>query len=142
MNAGGVKPVAPPVLDAWAEYPTSMLADLYDPLTIPAPLLKTHKQPDRAMVRCYRPESFPSDRRRVEYLFALYEQFATPLGRRSQDDPGGVEDVNDVITHEPAPPSPASFNPCHLIPDRFLAWPRLASPKVALAAGLDCGWRF
>jgi hypothetical protein len=24
--------------------------------------------------RCYRPEPFPSDRHRVEYLFALYEQ--------------------------------------------------------------------
>ena len=77
MNAGGVKPVAPAVLNAWAQYP--MLAGLYNPLTMPAPLLKTHKQLDRAMVRCYRPESFPSDRHRVEYLFALYEQLATPL---------------------------------------------------------------
>jgi hypothetical protein len=43
--------------------------------------------------RCYRPEPFPSDRRRVEYLFALYEQITAPLvaaakparkGRRAQ----------------------------------------------------------
>jgi hypothetical protein len=31
------------VLDARAQHPTSMLADLYDPLTMPAPLLKAHQ---------------------------------------------------------------------------------------------------
>ena len=67
------------VLDARAQYPTSTLADLYDPLTMPAPLLKAHQQLDRAVDRCYRPEPFPSDRHRVEYLFALYEQFTAPL---------------------------------------------------------------
>jgi hypothetical protein len=41
---------------------------------MPAPLLKAHQQLDRAVDRCYRPEPFPSDRHRVEYLFALYEQ--------------------------------------------------------------------
>jgi hypothetical protein len=30
-------------------------------------------------LRCYRPEPFPSDRHRVEYLFALYEQLTAPL---------------------------------------------------------------
>ena len=34
---------------------------------------------DRAVDRCYRAEPFPSDRRRVEYLFALYEQLTAPL---------------------------------------------------------------
>jgi hypothetical protein len=29
--------------------------------------------------RCYRPEPFPSDRHRVEYRFALYEQLTAPL---------------------------------------------------------------
>jgi hypothetical protein len=31
------------------------------------------------MDRYYRPEPFPNDRHRVEYLFALYEQFPAPL---------------------------------------------------------------
>jgi hypothetical protein len=53
--------------------------DLYDPLAMPAPLLKAHQQLDRAVDRCYRPEPFPSDRHRVEYLFALYERLTTPL---------------------------------------------------------------
>ena len=34
---------------------------------------------DRAVDRCYRPEPFPSDRHRVEYLFAPYEQLPAPL---------------------------------------------------------------
>ena len=58
-----------------------------------SPLLKTHHDLDRAVDRCYRPEPFPSDRHRVEYLFALYEQLTAPLvaaakparkGRRTQ----------------------------------------------------------
>jgi hypothetical protein len=67
------------VRDARAQYPTSTLADLYDPLTMPAPLLKAHEQLDRAVDRCYRSEPFPSDRHRVEYPFALYEQLTAPL---------------------------------------------------------------
>ena len=74
-----VEAAAQAVLDARAQYPTSTLADLYDPLAMPAPLLKAHQQLDRAVDRCYRPEPFPSDRHRVEYLFALYEQLTAPL---------------------------------------------------------------
>lgn len=55
------------------------LADLYDPVAMPAPLLKAHQALDRAVDRCYRSEPFPSDRHRVEYLFALYEKIITPL---------------------------------------------------------------
>jgi hypothetical protein len=74
-----VEAAAQAVLDAREQYPTSTLADLYDPLTMPAPLLKAHQQLDRSVDRCYRPEPFPSDRHRVEYLFALYEQLTAPL---------------------------------------------------------------
>ena len=34
-------------------YPALTLADLYDPLTMPAPLLKAPQQLDRAVARCY-----------------------------------------------------------------------------------------
>ena len=54
------------VLDARAQCPTSALAGLYDPLTMPAPLLKAHQDLDRAADRCYRPEPFPSDRHWAE----------------------------------------------------------------------------
>jgi hypothetical protein len=74
-----VEAAAQAVLDARAQFPTSTLADLYDPLTMPAELHKTHQALDRAVDRCYRPEPFESDRHRVEYLFALYEQLTAPL---------------------------------------------------------------
>ncbi|HZZ73717.1 MAG TPA: type IIL restriction-modification enzyme MmeI [Pirellulales bacterium] len=57
----------------------STLADLYDPLSMPAPLVKAHAELDRAVDRCYRAEPFRSDRERVEHLFALYEKLTAPL---------------------------------------------------------------
>jgi hypothetical protein len=74
-----VEAAAQAVLDARAKHPASTLADLYDPLTMPGPLLKAHRALDRAVDRCYRPKSFDSDRQRVEYLFALYEKITAPL---------------------------------------------------------------
>lgn len=67
------------MLDARAQFPTATLGDLYDPLTMQAELLKAHQDLDRAVDRCYRPEPFPSDRRRVEYLFVLSEKITAPL---------------------------------------------------------------
>ena len=57
----------------------STLADLYDPLTMPAALAKAHADLDQAVEKCYRPEPFQSDRERVEHLFRLYEQLTAPL---------------------------------------------------------------
>ena len=75
-----VRRVSPPVgKNARAQYLASTLADLYDLLAMPAPLLKAHQQLDRAVDRCYRPEPFPSDRHRFEYLFAPYEKLTAPL---------------------------------------------------------------
>jgi len=55
----------------------STLADLYDPLTMPAALAEAHAELDRAVERCYRADPFRSDRERVEHLFALYEKLTT-----------------------------------------------------------------
>jgi hypothetical protein len=68
------------------------LADLYDPVAMPASLAKAHAALDRAVEKCYRPEPFHSDRERVEFLFSLYEKLTAPLlpvtpktrGRRSR----------------------------------------------------------
>jgi hypothetical protein len=67
------------VLDVRATYPLSTLADLYDPLTMPAELVKAHAELDRAVDRCYRSAPFTSDRQRIEFLFALYEHYTAPL---------------------------------------------------------------
>lgn len=67
------------ILDARAAHTTSTLADLYDPLYMPADLLHAHQTLDRAVDRLYRPEPFPDDQARVEFLFGLYEQLTAPL---------------------------------------------------------------
>ncbi|MEM6554049.1 MAG: DNA methyltransferase [Planctomycetota bacterium] len=55
------------------------LADLYDPLAMPADLAKAHVGLDRAVDRCYRPQPFPDERRRFEFLFARYERLTASL---------------------------------------------------------------
>lgn len=74
-----VEKCAQAVLDARAKHLGATLADLYDPLAMPANLAKAHANLDRAVDACYRPQPFTSERQRVEYLFALYEKLTTPL---------------------------------------------------------------
>ena len=74
-----VEKKAQAVLDVREKYPLSTLADLYDPLTMPADLVKAHAELDRAVDLCYRSAPFTSDRQRIEFLFALYEQYTSPL---------------------------------------------------------------
>ena len=62
-----------------AAFPASTLADLYDPIVMPPALATAHAALDKAVDRCYRCEPFPSDRARVEHLFALYEKLTAPL---------------------------------------------------------------
>lgn len=74
-----VQTLAQAVLDARAAWPTSSLADLYDPDTMPANLRKAHTALDVAVDRLYRKKPFDSDRDRVEHLFGLYEKLVNPL---------------------------------------------------------------
>jgi hypothetical protein len=74
-----VEKAALAVLDARAKFPGSTLADLYDPLAMPPALASAHAALDRAVDKCYRSDPFPSDRARVEHLFALYEKITAPL---------------------------------------------------------------
>ncbi|MFN8560029.1 MAG: DNA methyltransferase [Dehalococcoidia bacterium] len=88
------------VLDARAIFSDATLADLYDPLTMPAPLVKAHAALDRAVERTYRPKAFLNDQERTQHLFDLYDQVTTPLlhdattsagrhGRRTSSDAAG-----------------------------------------------------
>lgn len=78
-----IEQLAQTVLDARAEWPTSSLADLYDPDTMPANLRKAHAALDLAVDRLYRPKvkgaPFATDRDRVEHLFGLYEALVNPM---------------------------------------------------------------
>ncbi len=76
-----VEALAQAVLDARAAHPTSSLADLYDPDTMPPNLRRAHAALDLAIDRLYRSAPFASDRDRVEHLFGRYEALVNPLER-------------------------------------------------------------
>ena len=74
-----IEALAQAVLDARAAHPTSSLADLYDPDTMPPNLRRAHHALDLAVDRLYRAAPFASDRDRVEHLFGRYEALVNPL---------------------------------------------------------------
>lgn len=74
-----VEAAAQDVLDARKEFPSSTLADLYDPLSMPPKLAKAHGALDHAVDRCYRRDPFPTEIHRVEFLFSFYEKLTAPL---------------------------------------------------------------
>ena len=76
-----IEALAQAVLDARAAHPTSSLADLYDPDTMPGNLRKAHAALDAAIDRLYRAAPFASDQDRVEHLFGRYEALINPLER-------------------------------------------------------------
>ena len=67
------------VLDTRAAFPTSSLADLYDPLTMPPALVKAHNELDKAVDLAYRPQPFTSEANRMVFLFELYEKYTAGL---------------------------------------------------------------
>ena len=83
-NITKVKESAQKVLDIRDKYPDSSLADLYDPLTMPPDLMKAHKQLDKAVDLCYRPQPFPNDSSRLEFLFDLYQQYTDGLYKKEK----------------------------------------------------------
>lgn len=70
-----VEQKAQAVLDIRAEFTESSLADLYDPLAMPAKLKKAHQELDKAVDKCYTSKSFKNDKERIEFLFELYENY-------------------------------------------------------------------
>jgi len=78
-QVSAIEAAAQGVLDARTRFPNSTLADLYDPNTMPAELVKAHRTLDRAVDAAYRKQPFDTERHRLEYLFALYQQLTVPL---------------------------------------------------------------
>ncbi|MDA8600985.1 class I SAM-dependent DNA methyltransferase [Burkholderiaceae bacterium] len=71
------------VLDARAQFASSSLADLYDPLTMPPVLLKAHQKLDIAVDAAYQPsggkKTYATDAERVAFLFDLYQRITSLL---------------------------------------------------------------
>ncbi|MGL2963632.1 class I SAM-dependent DNA methyltransferase [Flavobacterium sp. RSB2_4_14] len=72
------------VLDARAQFPSSSLADLYDPLTMPPALVKAHNELDKAVDAAYSKQAFTSEAKRMEFLFELYEKYTADLFTREK----------------------------------------------------------
>jgi hypothetical protein len=79
-----IETAAQAVLDARAQFPTSSLADLYDPLTMPPALLKAHQKLDAAVDKAYEAcggkKTYKNDAERVAFLFELYQRLTGLLG--------------------------------------------------------------
>jgi hypothetical protein len=67
------------ILDARARYPDATLADLYDPLTMPAELRRAHQANDRAVDAAYGYKGDKADAPRVAFLFGLYQRLTSLL---------------------------------------------------------------
>ncbi len=68
-----IEQAAQQVIDIRQKYPNSSLADLYDPLTMPADLVKAHEELNRAVDATYSRRTFKSEAERMEFLFELYK---------------------------------------------------------------------
>jgi hypothetical protein len=79
----GIEQAAQSVLDARAQFASSSLADLYDPLTMPPALLRAHQKLDTAVDASYQPSGgkkfYASDAQRVAFLFELYQRITSLL---------------------------------------------------------------
>lgn len=60
------------VLEARANHPGASLAELYDPVAMPADLRAAHLALDQAVERAYRREPFADDSERLAFLLELY----------------------------------------------------------------------
>ena len=102
------------VLDARAQSCGASLADLYDPLSMPPPLLKAHQKLDAAVDKAYQlcggKKSYASDAERVAFLFERYQQLTSLLpvadGKKSRA-PRRSRPDSSVPVPAPAPaPAP------------------------------------
>ena len=78
-----IEKAAKTVLDTRSQFPDSSLADLYDPNTMPAELVKAHIKLDRLVEKAYG-KSFEDDARRVAFLFEMYQRKTADLFSENQ----------------------------------------------------------
>ncbi len=74
-----IESAAQALLDARAAHPQAFLADLYDPLTMPANLLKAHQVLDKAVDAAYGYKGVSADAAQVAFLFERYQAITSLL---------------------------------------------------------------
>jgi hypothetical protein len=87
--AATLEKTAQAILMARRAHPGSSLADLYDPLSMPADLRRAHQANDAAVDAAYGYKKGPGDTARVAFLFDLYQALtnlppATKAPKRSR----------------------------------------------------------
>jgi hypothetical protein len=73
-----IEKAAQAVLDERARHPTSSMASMYDPVSMPPALAKAHQTLDKAVEKAYGKE-FTNDADRVAHLFYLYQTLTEGL---------------------------------------------------------------
>ena len=71
-----IEAAAQAILDTRVKFPSSSLADLYDPLTMPNELAKAHQNLDKAVDAAYGFKG-KTDAERVAFLFVLYQKYTS-----------------------------------------------------------------
>jgi hypothetical protein len=74
-----IEAAAQGVMDGRAKHRGSSLAELYNPLTMPAELVKAHRKLDTAVDAAYSKKKFTGDADRVAFLFEAYGKLLSPL---------------------------------------------------------------
>ncbi|TDR36966.1 hypothetical protein DFR29_1261 [Tahibacter aquaticus] len=74
-----IEELAGKVLNVRGDFPNSTLADLYDPIAMPAELVRAHNALDRAVDAAYGKRAFNSDADRVAFLFERYKRLSSSL---------------------------------------------------------------
>lgn len=100
-----IETAAQAVLDARAQFATSSLADLYDPLTMPPTLLKAHQKLDAAVDKAYEAcggkKTYRNDAERVAFLFACTS--VRPVFRGQRKANGTAKHPTKEMPCEPSP---------------------------------------
>lgn len=74
-----IERAAKAVIDAREKHPTLSISDLYDPVAMPAELVKAHGALDKAVEKAYGLSGVLSDSDRVAHLFERYLAAAAPI---------------------------------------------------------------
>jgi hypothetical protein len=78
-NKAAVEAAAQSILDVREKYPTSSLADLYDPRSMPKDLVDAHKTNDRLVLDAYGLKSIATEADILANLFARYAELTADL---------------------------------------------------------------
>lgn len=93
-----IEKAAQSVLDVRKEYKESSLSDIYNPLTMPAKLVKAHQVLDKAVDLSYRSQLFPNETKRIEFLFELFEKYTSGLFVKEKNPKAKTRNLDIKVT--------------------------------------------